>query len=244
MTRPLDQALEAVGNLPPADRDDITRVVLRLARTDDGASAAALAPEERAAVAASKPPPRVANLRPMTRRGPCGPKRVVKLRWTSPALADVNPILHCIAAHSLQSARRVQFYIRPSSTFWCCIPASAPARARAERGLERGQKMDRPPKLTPHRQRKAIKRRDRGEELLADVGRNYNVGVATISERRSVKDREQEWHPNLRKNALDRGWTVSRLTASACVLRSSHSTSGSRTHDLAVPKEGLTVRGI
>jgi DNA invertase Pin-like site-specific DNA recombinase len=51
-------------------------------------------------------------------------------------------------------------------------------RARA---IARGQKMGRPPKLTPHQQREAIKRRNRGDESLADIGRSYNVSGATIS---------------------------------------------------------------
>ena len=51
-------------------------------------------------------------------------------------------------------------------------------RARA---IARGQKMGRPPKLTPHQQREAINRRDRGGESLADIGRSYNVSGATIS---------------------------------------------------------------
>jgi len=51
-------------------------------------------------------------------------------------------------------------------------------RARA---VARGQRMGRPPKLTPHQQREAIKRRDRGEESLAEIGRSYNVSAATIS---------------------------------------------------------------
>ena len=51
-------------------------------------------------------------------------------------------------------------------------------RARA---IARGQKMGRPPKLTPHQQREAIRRRDRGGESLADIGRSYNVSAATIS---------------------------------------------------------------
>jgi DNA invertase Pin-like site-specific DNA recombinase len=51
-------------------------------------------------------------------------------------------------------------------------------RARA---VARGQKMGRPPKLTPHQKREAIKRRDQGEESLADIGRSYNVSAATIS---------------------------------------------------------------
>jgi DNA invertase Pin-like site-specific DNA recombinase len=51
-------------------------------------------------------------------------------------------------------------------------------RARA---VERGVKMGRPPKLTPHQQKEAIKRRDQGEETLTDIGRSYNVSAATIS---------------------------------------------------------------
>ena len=51
-------------------------------------------------------------------------------------------------------------------------------RARA---VARGVKMGRPPKLTSHQQQEAIKRRDQGEETLADIGRSYNVSAATIS---------------------------------------------------------------
>jgi DNA invertase Pin-like site-specific DNA recombinase len=50
-----------------------------------------------------------------------------------------------------------------------------------ERAKARGVKMGRPPKLTPHQQKEAIKRRDQGEESLADIGRSYNVSAATIS---------------------------------------------------------------
>jgi DNA invertase Pin-like site-specific DNA recombinase len=51
-------------------------------------------------------------------------------------------------------------------------------RARA---VARGQRMGRPPKLTPHQKREAIKRRDQGDESLADIGRSYNVSAAAIS---------------------------------------------------------------
>src|ERR1700738_3246828 len=51
-------------------------------------------------------------------------------------------------------------------------------RARA---VARGQKMGRPFKLTDHQKREAIKRRDQGDETLADIGRSYNVSAATIS---------------------------------------------------------------
>jgi hypothetical protein len=57
-------------------------------------------------------------------------------------------------------------------------------RARTGEGRARavasGQKMGRPPKLTPHQQKEAIKRRDQDDETLADIGRSYNVSPATI----------------------------------------------------------------
>jgi CENP-B N-terminal DNA-binding domain len=42
-------------------------------------------------------------------------------------------------------------------------------------------KMERKPKLTPRQQQEAIKRRDRGDESLTEIGRSYNVSAATIS---------------------------------------------------------------
>jgi DNA invertase Pin-like site-specific DNA recombinase len=50
-----------------------------------------------------------------------------------------------------------------------------------ERAKARGVKMGRPPKLTAHQQKEAIKCRDRGEESLAEIGRSYTVSAATIS---------------------------------------------------------------
>lgn len=50
-----------------------------------------------------------------------------------------------------------------------------------ERAKARGVKMGRPYKLTPHQQKEAIKRRDRGGESLTEIGRSYNVSAATIS---------------------------------------------------------------
>jgi hypothetical protein len=47
--------------------------------------------------------------------------------------------------------------------------------------MAQGVKMGRPPKLTPHQRQEAIKRRDQGNETLADIGRSYNVSAATIS---------------------------------------------------------------
>ena len=52
-------------------------------------------------------------------------------------------------------------------------------RARTGEGRERakakGVKMGRKPKLTDHQKREAMKRRDHGEETLAEIGRSYNV---------------------------------------------------------------------
>jgi DNA invertase Pin-like site-specific DNA recombinase len=57
-------------------------------------------------------------------------------------------------------------------------------RARTAEGRERararGVKMGRKPKLTPHQQHEAIKRRDRGEPTR-DIARSYNVSHQTIS---------------------------------------------------------------
>jgi DNA invertase Pin-like site-specific DNA recombinase len=57
-------------------------------------------------------------------------------------------------------------------------------RARTGEGLARavarGVKMGRPPKLTPHQQREAIRRRDVDGETLRSIGRSYNVSPQTI----------------------------------------------------------------
>ena len=51
-------------------------------------------------------------------------------------------------------------------------------RARA---VARGVKLGPKPKLTPHQQREAIERRDRGDETLREIASTYNVSAATIS---------------------------------------------------------------
>src|SRR5271170_1786641 len=57
-------------------------------------------------------------------------------------------------------------------------------RARTSEGRSRakarGVKLGRTPKLTPHQQREAIRRRDNGE-TVRDIGRSYNVSHSTIS---------------------------------------------------------------
>jgi DNA invertase Pin-like site-specific DNA recombinase len=58
-------------------------------------------------------------------------------------------------------------------------------RARTSEGRERAKaravKMGRKPKLTPHQQREAIRRRDSGNETVRDIARSFNVHHATIS---------------------------------------------------------------
>src|ERR1700751_1029993 len=49
-----------------------------------------------------------------------------------------------------------------------------------ERAKARGVKMGRKPKLTPHQQAEAIKRRDAGEPIR-EIARTYNVHNSTIS---------------------------------------------------------------
>jgi DNA invertase Pin-like site-specific DNA recombinase len=55
-----------------------------------------------------------------------------------------------------------------------------------ERAKARGVKMGRPPKLTDHQRREAIKRREHGEETLAEIGRSYNVSGQTIAQMSSA----------------------------------------------------------
>jgi len=50
-----------------------------------------------------------------------------------------------------------------------------------ERAKERGVKMGRKPKLTPHQQREAIKRRDMKGEPTREIARTFNVSHSTIS---------------------------------------------------------------
>jgi DNA invertase Pin-like site-specific DNA recombinase len=58
-------------------------------------------------------------------------------------------------------------------------------RARIGEGRERakaqGMRMGRKPKLTDHQKCEAIKRCDHGDEMLAEIGRGYNVSGWTIS---------------------------------------------------------------
>jgi DNA invertase Pin-like site-specific DNA recombinase len=56
------------------------------------------------------------------------------------------------------------------------------ARAKAQ-----GVKMGRPPKLTPHQIKEAIRRRDKGDETLAEIGRSYNVSGWTIARLDTLK---------------------------------------------------------
>src|ERR1700731_229968 len=87
-------------------------------------------------------------------------------------------------------ATTLRIITRSASSALCEAPHNAEferdlIRARTGEGrartVARGRCMGRPPKLTPHQQKEAIKRRDRGEESLTEIGRSYNVSAATIS---------------------------------------------------------------
>jgi DNA invertase Pin-like site-specific DNA recombinase len=54
-----------------------------------------------------------------------------------------------------------------------------------DRAKARGVRLGRKPKLTPHQQREALARREKGEETLAEIGRSYNVSGWTISRLKS-----------------------------------------------------------
>ena len=58
-------------------------------------------------------------------------------------------------------------------------------KERTERGRTdakaKGVKFGRKPKLTPHQQREAIRRREKDGETLRSIARSYNVSAATIS---------------------------------------------------------------
>jgi DNA invertase Pin-like site-specific DNA recombinase len=50
-----------------------------------------------------------------------------------------------------------------------------------KRAVARGVKLGRRPKLTPHQQKEAIRRRDAGDETVREIARSYNVSHSTIS---------------------------------------------------------------
>ena len=62
-----------------------------------------------------------------------------------------------------------------------CSAKACSTRDGRKRAEARGVKMGRRPKLTDHKKRDAIKRRDHGDETLAEIGRSYNVSGWTIS---------------------------------------------------------------
>jgi len=77
---------------------------------------------------------------------------------------------------------RLDGYPLAPARSWVTLPVTndrtAEGRSRAQK---RGQHMGRPPKLTPHQKHEAIKRRDTGDETLAELACSYEVGKSTIS---------------------------------------------------------------
>ena len=101
-------------------------------------------------------------------------------------------------------------------------------RARAK---ARGVRMGRKPKLTDHQKREAVKRRDHGEETLAEIGRSYNVSGWTISRlvllvsvREVVESDEsfviQGWRPDSRRSRrYGRPKTAQNTIVTNCAIR-------------------------
>jgi len=61
------------------------------------------------------------------------------------------------------------------------LPLLLPCVSRRARAKARGVKMGRRPQLTDHQRGKAIKRRDHGEDTLAEIGRSCNISGWAIS---------------------------------------------------------------
>ena len=112
----LDRAPSAARGLPPEAQDDIARVVLRLAGSDDAVAVAACGagPSWR-----RKLLPPVADLRLMNRCGRCGAR--------TDRAASLGSILATIAAVRGRSYGASGAAFRTSSIFCCSIPTSARA---------------------------------------------------------------------------------------------------------------------
>ena len=87
------------------------------------------------------------------------------------------------------SSTRLRITTDSASSAVCGAPHTAEferelIRARTGEGRTRakarGVKMGRPPKLTPHQIKEALRRRDAGEPMR-DIARTYNVSHSTIS---------------------------------------------------------------
>jgi Helix-turn-helix domain of resolvase len=83
----------------------------------------------------------------------------------------VRPSRRCVAADGIR---------RPRSGPRWSFSLSARTGEGRERAKARGVKMGRKPKLTPHQQAEAIKRRDAGEPMR-EIGKSFNVSHSTIS---------------------------------------------------------------
>lgn len=100
MTKLLEQAVAVARRLPPDEQDEIGRLVLSLA-ADEEPVPVPLSPDERAAIANSK----AAAVRGEFAsdegvRATWAKAQDVKLRYTTPALADLDTILDYIATQS------------------------------------------------------------------------------------------------------------------------------------------------
>jgi hypothetical protein len=108
-------------------------------------------------------------------------------------------------------------------------------RARTGEGRARamalGVEMGRKPKLAPHQQKEAIKRRARGE-TLAEIGRSYNVSPATISRLSEDFKNITNWAPVVGIWDFENG---------RCVYKSPDETSGPHPYGICVSNVRYTA---
>ena len=128
MTKLLEQAVEAARALPPESQDDIARVVLHLAGNEEPPVVLLRRGTRRAhPLESCRRPWRVCHGR--TGAGGLGQARLVKLRYTLPALDDLKAVFDYIDRQSPQGARpRPDAHSGDCRSSCCSIPMSVHAR--------------------------------------------------------------------------------------------------------------------
>jgi DNA-binding NarL/FixJ family response regulator len=113
------------------------------------------------------------------------------IMWTSGGRTDIsNSAESTVYADArCASCLRLRITTDSASSAVCGAPHTAEferelIRSRTTEGrvrtVARGVKLGRKPKLTPHQQKEALRRREAGEPMR-DIARSYNVSHSTIS---------------------------------------------------------------
>jgi hypothetical protein len=113
-----------VRELPPDAQDDIARIVLQLAGSDV-ATTVPLTSEERAAIAASKSAAARGEFATDEQvRSRLGQARLVKLRYTLPAFADLDSILEYVEGNRRKAQSAFSRAFRRSSISSAFVPTT------------------------------------------------------------------------------------------------------------------------